>query len=225
MKFRSALLILPAAAAILFSPSAYSGKSYCCIDQTGRRACGDMLPQECYGRAYREVDSHGNILRQVEAPMTAEQVAQRDADALRKKEEEHAAMEQKRRDMALLNTYASETDIEFMRSRALAEVDKNAKDAQTKLKDALKRKKMLDDELEFYKKKPVPPTLKDQIKSVDADIKSQQIAIDEKTKEKEQLNIRFDEEKKRYLELRHGGKSAVAASAAEPAPPAGARPR
>lgn len=226
MKLRSALLALLAIGATLFTPLAYSGKSLCCTDQSGRRACGDMLPQECYGRAYREVDAHGNILRQVEAPMTAEQIAQRDAKLQRQKEEEHAAMEQKRKDQALLNTYAGESDIEFMRSRALAEVEVVAKDARNKLNEALKRKKTLDGELEFYKKNPVPTSLKEQIKSTDVEIKAQQSAIDAKTKDKEKVNNRFDEEKKRYFELTHGS-SPVAASAVIPAPvaPAGKRPR
>lgn len=233
MKLRSALLALLASGATLVTPLAYSGTTYCCADQSGRRFCGDMLPQECYGRAYREVDSHGNILHQFEAPMTAEQVAQRnaqrDAQLQRKKEEEHAAMEQKRRDQALLNTYASEKDIEFMRNRALAEVDIGAKDAQNKFDDAMKRRKMLDGELEFYKKKPIPQSLKEQIKSADTEIKAQQIALEAKTKDREKVNNRFDEEKKRYLELTQGGKSAVTSSAADgaaaSATPDSARPR
>ena len=106
-------------------------------------------------------------------------------------------------------------DIEFMRNRALAEVEIGAKDAQNKFDDAMKRRKMLDGELEFYKKKPVPPSLKEQIKSADTEIKAQQIALDAKTKDREKVNNRFDEEKKRYLELTQGGKSAVTSSAAD----------
>jgi len=223
MKLSSVLIPLLVSGATLCAPLAYSGNTgntLCCTDQTGRRVCGDMLPQECYGRAYREVDLHGNILRHIEAPMTAEQIAQRDAKLQRQKEEEHAAMEQKRRDQALLNTYASENDIEFMRNRALAEVEAVAKDVRNKLSDDLKRKKKLDDELEFYKKTPVPQSLKEQIKSTDTDIKAQQNAIDAATKDKEAVNSRFDEDKKRYLELTQGGKSAATPA---PAAPAGTR--
>lgn len=218
MKLRSILLALLVSGTTLFTPPAYSGNNtLCCTDHSGRRVCGDMLPQECYGRAYREVDSRGNILRHIEAPMTTEQIAQRDAKLQRQKEEEHAAMEQKRKDQALLNTYASESDIEFMRSRALAEVEAVAKDVRNKLSDDLKQKKKLDGELEFYKKRPVPPSLKEQIKSTDTDIKAQQNAIDATTKDKEMVNSRFDEDKKRYLELTHGGKSTAIPAPAAPA--------
>ena len=84
---------------------------FCCADGTGRQVCGDILPTACYGRAYRELGDSGSTARVVEAPLTAEQKAQRAADEQRRKEQERLANEQKRKDQALLNTYGSEKDI------------------------------------------------------------------------------------------------------------------
>lgn len=219
MKLRSALLVAMSVSAVVAvpSPSAYAaGGTYCCVGANGRRVCGDMLPQECYGRPYREVDSGGNLLRQVDAPLTAEQIAQRRAEAARKKEEERAAMEQKRKDQALLNAYTSEQDIEFMRNRALADADAGSAEVQQKLKDALKRKQTFADELEFYKKKSAPLALTEQIKANESEIKAQQAAVDAKAKEREKVNQRFDEEKKRYLELSHGPQSVTTTGVSPP---------
>lgn len=192
----------------MLAPSAHAAKSYCCADERGRQVCGDSLPRECYGRAYREVSERGTTIRQVEAPLTPEQQAQRDAELATKKKAERAAMEEKRKNQALLNTYASEKDVDVARTRALADVENRAKEVQAKYNEAVKRKQKLDGELEFYKKKPVPPELNEQIKASEAEIKAQQNAIEAKKKEMEQVRIRFDEEKKRYLELIHGGKNA-----------------
>lgn len=188
-------------------PSAHAGKTYCCADERGRQACGDSLPRECFGRAYRELSERGTLLRQVEAPLTAEQQAQREAAIANQKKEERAAMEEKRKNQALINTYNSEKDVDIARERALADVENRAKEVQTKFNEALKRKQKLEAEMEFYKKKPVPPELKEQIKANEIEIKAQQTAIDAKKQEMEQIGARFAEEKKRYLELMHSSKT------------------
>ncbi len=204
------LTLLFVALAAPASLPAHAGKSYCCTDERGKALCGDVLPTECFGRAYREVGSNGAVLKHIEAPLTAKQKEQRDADASRKKEEELLAKEEKRKNDALLNTYANEKDIDFMLDRALADLSANAKEAQTKYDEAIKRKQKLDGELEFYKKTPVPVGLKEQIKVNDLEIKTQQLAIEAKKKEMEQVRAKFAEEKRRYIELKQGHKSTTA---------------
>ena len=126
-------LALPAAAA----------KTYCCADEKGSQACGDQLPPQCYGRAYREVSESGITLRQVEAPLTAEQRALREAQARHKMEEERIALEEKRKNQALLDTYASEADIDVMRDRTLTDLEAVRKLALGRYQEALQRKQHL----------------------------------------------------------------------------------
>ena len=208
MKTRVAFLLLLA----MQLPSAHAGKTYCCTDERGRQACGDSLPRECFGRAYRELGERGTLLRQVDAPLTAEQQAQRDAALANKKKEERAAMEERRKNQALLNTYTSEKDVDIARDRALADFENSVKDAQAKYTDAVKRKQKLESEMEFYKKKPVPAELKEQIRTNEAEIKAQQTAIEAKKLEMNQVRSRFEDEKKRYLELVRGGKAGAEAN-------------
>lgn len=182
----------------------WAAKSFCCADENGRQVCGDILPQECYGRAYREMSERGTILHRVEAPLTAAQRELREAEAKRKKEEEHTAIEEKRKNQALLNIYASEKDIDFMRERALTDLDNARKLALERHKEALQRKQQFDNEAEFYKKKPLPYELKTQMKSNDIELQAQQAAMEAKQKEMEAVRARFDEEKKRYIELMRG---------------------
>lgn len=190
-------------------PAAFAGKTYCCVDEHGRQACGDSLPRECFGRAYRELSERGMLLRQVDAPLSAEQQAQRDAASAAKKKEERAVMEEKRKNQALINTYTSEKDVDIARDRTLADMEGRAKEVQAKYAEVVKRKQKLEAEMEFYKKKPVPAELKEQIKASETEIKAQQAAIEAKRQEMDQVRIRFEEEKKRYLELTRGSKGAV----------------
>jgi len=184
----------------LSSPG-WAAKSFCCNDEKGSQTCGDILPQECYGRAYREISERGTVLHRIEAPLTAAQKELRDAEAKRKKEEERTAIEERRKNLALLNIYSSEKDLDFMRERALADIDSARRQAQGRHKEALLEKRKLDNEAEFYKKKTLPHELQAQMRSNDIEIQAQQAAMAAKEKELEAVRARFAEDKKRYIEL------------------------
>jgi hypothetical protein len=196
---------------------------FCCDDANGRKVCGDFLPAACQGRAYEERDNRGFVSKKVEAPLTAEQQARRDAEAAKKEADAKKAAEDRRRTLALLATYSSTKDIDLVRDRNLAELDKGIKEAEKRLDEAKKKKQKLDSDKEFYKGKPMPDSIKAQIRDNDKDIQAQQAAIVDKTKEKEEVKARFADEKKRFLELT-GKKAEEGSAAAPPAPAPAAAP-
>lgn len=193
-------LLFASATALAMSAAAQT-RIYCCNDAKGRKVCGDFLPAECHGRAYEERDNRGFVSKTVEAPLSAEQQARRDAEALKKQEEVKQAAEERRRTLALLATYSSDKDILAARDRALAELQKNIKQAQQRLDEADKKKKKLDSDKEFYRGKPLPDQVKADIRDNEKEIAAQKAAVAAKTKEAEEVRARFDEERKRYLEL------------------------
>jgi hypothetical protein len=176
-----------------------AARTFCCTDKTGHRICGDTLPEQCDDRAYKEFGDKG--IRNVEAPLTAEQKAQREAEAARKKEQERLVADQRRKDRALLNTYSSEKDIDVLRDRAVADLEGAGKATQDKYDAAIKRKGQLEKELEFYAKKPVPANLKAQIRDNDIEIEAQKKALADRQKDVEATRQRFEDDRKRYREL------------------------
>ena len=85
-----------------------AGEFYCCQDpNSGRRVCGDTLPEQCRGRAYKVIDSSGNVVKEIGQPLTPEQKAEVALETQRKKQLEEANREQRRKDQALLDTYAT----------------------------------------------------------------------------------------------------------------------
>lgn len=217
MRLISALLFV--SSAVLALGATAQTRIYCCDDAKGRKVCGDFLPTECQGRAYEERDNKGFVSKKVEAPLTAEQQARRAAEIAKKEEEKKKAGEERRRTLALLSTYSSEKDINSARDRALAEVDKNMKQAQLRLEEANKKKQKLAGDKEFYKGKPLPEQVKADIRDNEKEIKAQQEAVDAKVREMEEVRTRFADEKRRYLELT-GKKSIDAAAPAPEAAPA-----
>lgn len=210
MRLISALLFVSSAALAL--DAAAQTRIFCCDDANGRKVCGDFLPVACQGRAYEERDSKGFVSKLVEAPLTEAQLARREAERLKKEEEKRKAGEERRRSLALLSTYSSEKDIDTARDRSLAEVEKNKKESEQRLEEAKKKKLKLDSDKEFYKGKPLPESVRAQVRDNEKEIKAQQSAVDARVQEMEDIRTRFAEEKKRYLELT-GKKSAAPAPA------------
>lgn len=226
MNIRSGSALLLLVAAMLPLPATAQGrKTYCCTDANGRQACSDVLPQQCYGRAYREINAQGVTIRRVDAPLTAEQRAARDAEARKAKEEEARRMEQDRRNRALLATYTSEQDIDLTRDRAVADIRKSIKATQEKQAELAKQKQKLDAEAEFYRKSPMPPQLQAQIRDNDTEMKVHQAAIDDRHKEIEAVKARYESEKLRYRELSQKKADGKPGPSAPPPAGANARPR
>jgi hypothetical protein len=118
-----------------------------------------------------------------------------------------AEKDEQRRNKALLATYTSEKDIEQARARALEDNRKAVKEVEGKIAALKKRNADLKKELEFYSGKNKPPAkLEDDIKSSEFDIKVQQDALETRKKDAATINAKYDDDKKRFLELTQGKK-------------------
>jgi hypothetical protein len=210
-----------AALALAAAAPVSARNSYCCNDANGKLNCGDTLPVACHKRAYRILDERGRLVKEVEAPLTPEQRLLREAEETKRAEEAKKAAEEKRRNQALLATYPHEKDIDAARERALDDFDKASAETQKRHEAALKEKKKLDAEQEFYAKKPMPANLKRQVEDNEAAIKTTQAALDTRKQDRAALQAKFDDEKKRYVELRYGNTP----RSIDPVAPADRRPR
>jgi len=194
------LLVLAALLGLGGSASA-AANLYCCLDAGGKQVCGDILPQACYGRAYRELGADGRTVRTVEAPLSAEKRAQRAAEEAQRQADEAVLREKQRQDQALLNTYGSEKDIEMMRARAVDEVKKSILAAEGKIAEMRVKRKNFENEAEFYKKKPLPPEVQKGLRDADSEIKAQELLIEAKKRELETIRAKYDDDRRRYLDL------------------------
>lgn len=174
---------------------------YCCHDDSGKQVCGDILPSVCYGRAYRELGDSGRTSRLVDAPLTVEQRAQRAAEEQRRKEQERVLNEQRRMDQALLNTYASEKDIEIMRSRAERDLTMAIKAAEERIAEIRKQRKKFEDEAEFYRNRQLPAEVAKGLRDADYEIGAQESVIESKKRDQETMRAKYDEDLRRFREL------------------------
>ena len=198
LKYSASLAVLLAAFSAQGAAPPGSGRIYCC---EGGRICADSLPEQCRGKAYRILDSGGNVLKEVGPPLTPEQKAQLAAEAQRKKEQEEHAKEQRRKDQALLDTYATPQDIDLAQSKAEADVNLAIKGAEDRIAAARKTRKKFEDEAEFYKKKTLPADVAKGLRDADHEIKTQQELLDVKKGDAASIKAKYDADRKRYAEL------------------------
>jgi len=194
--------VLPLLVLLAVGSAQAASEFYCCQDPAnGRRVCGDTLPEQCRGRAYRILDSGGNIVKEVGAPLSPEQKAELILENKRRKQLEDAGREQRRRDQALLDTYTTAEDIDLAQKKAEADVNLAIQATNERIATAQKKRKKFADEAEFYKKKALTPELEKDLRAIDHEIRLQQELIALKQKEFDTIKAKYDADRKRYFEL------------------------
>lgn len=206
-RFASGSLIggLAFAIGLASSTAQAQGRMYKCVDAKGKTYYTQTPPSECLGRDTEVLSSKsGSVVRKIEGQLTPEQQAQRDEERKRKAEQDAQAKEERRKNTALLNTYSSEKDIDEARARSLKENEAGIKETEKRIASALKRKKELDDEKEFFAKKALPAKLEQDIRNNEVDMKNQQGLLEVQKKQVSTINAKYDEDKRRYIELTKG---------------------
>lgn len=176
---------------------------YCCKDARGQQVYGDVLPASCADRGYRELNSQGATVKQIDAPMTDAQRARRDADAKKAAEDERARQEQRRRDTTLLNTYTSEREIDVARDRRVADIEELLSRLREQKQTLSDRQKKLDSDAAAFtaRNKRVPSHIKDRLETTTEDLRLIAENIAAKERDLVETRKRFEEDRTRFREL------------------------
>jgi hypothetical protein len=175
---------------------------YCCDTADGKLVCGDFLVPACDNRPYQIRDEKGEKIGPKVFPKTAADLAKEAADQARFAEETKRKTEERRRNLALLSTYSTEKDIDTARDRAVADAEKQVIQADNQLADAIKNQKKAEGEKEFYKNKALPGLVKKQLADADGEVKSKQDAVAARKADIDKLRNKYEDEKKKFRELK-----------------------
>lgn len=191
-KFLLAGLVIFAA----FSSSA-EAKLYKWVDDKGETHYSSTIPPEYAGHQHIQLDDKGRVIQKKDEPNKAD-------NGGRKTAEEQAAIEQQRKDKALLGTYSNEQEIDLARDRNLQQVDAlissiklRLDSAQASLNENNKAKAGF---VEAGKK--VPTYLKEDIADDEAKLNSLQQQMDRAKEQQAAIKARYDADKARYRELK-----------------------
>jgi hypothetical protein len=180
-----------------------TGASICCVDASDKRACGDVMPPQCSGRALKIYNRQGLLVREVAARMTPEEKARAAEQARLEKQIQDAIRKQRREDQALLLGYTSLEDFDRVQKRKEDELKALITSINAQIIAAKQRRKALDAEAEFYANHPngLPPDLSLRQHNEEAEIKTQNELLAAKQKELAQMRKKSAEERRRYIKL------------------------
>ncbi len=178
------------AIAILALPFAAQAQSFRCVGSDGKKYYGSSVPPQCLGRPVEELNAQGMVSKRFDAAASADERAKKEAEDADRKKREAISKEQGRKDNALLASYTSEKDIEAARGRALEGV--------------LKATAEVEERIAALKKRRGAPN--QDVKTIDVDLKAQEGLLAVKRKEMDSINTKYDEDKKRYIEITKRGK-------------------
>lgn len=199
MRIRFSLLLI-----LLVSFPAVAGKLYSWVDEHGKTHYGNTVPPQYSQQGNTELNQKGVVVKKTDAALTPAQRKAKEDELAQQKEDEKKKLEQKRRDKALLNTYTTEKEIDLVRDRNLQQgelqlqsMELRAKQVQPRLEQARKRAEDL-----TAKKKQVPLDLQQELEETGKEMLRLQEMIKQKRVEMDAIRARFEDDRKRFRELR-----------------------
>lgn len=176
---------------------------YTCVDAKGRTITADRPIAECIDRTQRELSRSGLVKRQVGPSLTAYEVAAQEEKEKLAAEVRAREAEEKRRDRALLLRYPARAVHDQERVTALAQIDVVIHAASKRSGELTDQRKAIASEFEFYVKDPskAPASLKRRLEDNEGSLSVQQRFIAAQEQEKKRVNLRFDEELARLMQL------------------------
>ncbi len=197
------LALLMAGSALAQSGQQPINGIYSCTDANGRKLRSDRSIPQCNDREQTVLNPSGTVRARVGPTMTAQERAELQAKGKAEEEEKAAALDQRRRERALLIRYPSREVHDKERALALSQVADVEDAARKRIETLQVERKKNTAELDFYQgdANKAPPVLRRQIEHVRQNLESQERFIQTQAGERQRINVRFDEELGRLREL------------------------
>lgn len=191
-----------------------------CQDAQGRWHYGDTADEECARSKVIEIDQRGIKRKEIAAPLTEQQLKDRESQRAEAEKARKQAAEQQRRDELLLSTYAVEADITLTRDRKLSDLDTQIRSNEDTLKSLRsshdRLKKQAADEQRGGK--AVSPQTAHSISRIESQMANHEAVIAKMREERQGVKKQFDEDLERYRSLKRAQvKPATSAAPATPA--------
>ncbi|MCR4297615.1 MAG: DUF4124 domain-containing protein [Gallionella sp.] len=179
-----------------------AAKMYKWVDDKGTTHYGETIPPEYANKDRAELNKAGRVVDKKEV-LTPEERRAKELEDIKKREDEEAALEQKRRDKALLNTYSSVKEIDLARTRNLQQVEARLNSTSSQLKMADDNLAGLQKEADSYTSasKQIPASLQEDLRESQTRLTKLKQDMEKSKAEKATVEARYDADKARYKEL------------------------
>lgn len=179
-----------------------AAKMYKWVDDQGITHYGETIPPEYANKDRSELNKAGRVVSKKEV-LTPDERRAKEEEAARKRDEAEAALERKRRDKALLNTYTNVKEIDLARNRNLQQIEARLNSVNSQLKLANDDQLGLQKEADGFTKanRKIPKSLQEDLQESAARLTKLQQDLEKAKAEKAAVEARYDGDKARYKEL------------------------
>ena len=192
------------AGAILFIAmiAVAEAKLYKWVDEKGVTHYGETIPPEYADKDNVQFSDKGTVIKKTEKVSAGERRAKTE-QAAKKRAEDKAAFEQRRKDNMLLNTFSSENEIDLARDRNLQQVDAVINSIQLLHKSAVKSLESYHQEVDERTKagKKIPESLQADINESESQVKKLQHDLTKALAKSAAVRASYEADKVRYREL------------------------
>lgn len=179
------------------------------VDEKGITHYGDSLPVQDANRNNSVLNNQGLVVKRNQPAIAV------------KPEEDKATVDQQRHDRALLAAYSNEQDIDSARDRNLQPDETAIKELEQRMGIAQARmdanKKLADDYIK--RKKPIPSDLNQELQNNSTEIAQIKQQIAQRQQSMEATRQRYENDKRRFVELKSHDPISPAAAPGEIAAP------
>ena len=180
-------------------------------DDKGVVHYSDQMPPEAVNKGTVVMDKQGRAVKKIEPAPTSEQLKAKAEEEDKAKALARQRDEQTRKDMALLQSYTSEDEIEFARKRAISAVTDQIKAAEDYSATLVRREKELEAQKAALGGKPVPAALENELVGISNEMGRQKGLLTLKKDELATINARYDVDKRRWQDIKNDQSRASAA--------------
>jgi hypothetical protein len=209
IKSKSLMASIVICAAFCFNAEA---KLFKWVDKDGTTHYGEVIPPEYADRDTKKLDNGRVVDRDDNFDALKKQTIKADSAA------DKAALESKRRDYALLNSYTNENEIDLARDRGLLQIEARVnsyttliKSAQDSLDSLLKER---DNRAQSGRK--IFQSLTDDIAAAEERVAKMKKDLETNLKEAQSVKARYEDDKKRFRELKGQAPGASGQSTTKP---------
>lgn len=175
------------------------------VDQNGKVQYSDVMPTNQAGQGHAELDKQGRVVKEIRrSTMTPEERQRRNEAAQRQEEVKRKQIEQERHDMALLSTYANVNEIALARDRAIELENLNIRGLQTRMDRAAEKLAEANAQISRFRRsgKPAPSSYAQMRDEAQNELARISAAMNQRLKAVDDIRQRFQENEKRFLELK-----------------------
>lgn len=175
------------------------------VDDKGQVHYGDEVPAEYLNQKRAVLNEQGVVVKNYKSQEQLDKEKQENAATESvKKAKLIEAKTQDLRDRVLLDTFTTDRDIDMARDDRVAAIDSQIQLAESNIKEGERKMKEVDTQIAAIEKsgRAVPDNLFKQRESVSRQLENNYKYVETKQDERKQINTRFEEDMKRFRELK-----------------------